>query len=155
MYPKFYEEDIHMFRAVFWVVLPCQSIVDRRFRGAYCLHHQGWVSRATEGSRLYRCRVTRWSVVVGDDRLGTGQWQWAGGGRRREREVYRQRMWSGCNLALERASLKISFIIESSGGLLLTRPWTLWSHKRWEIFDQLSDYYFLKTKAASWFSLTL
>jgi hypothetical protein len=30
-----------MFRAVFWVVLPCKMIVDRRFRGAYCLHHQG------------------------------------------------------------------------------------------------------------------
>jgi hypothetical protein len=41
-----------MFRAVFWVVLPCKMIVDRRFRGAYCLHHQGWVSRATEGSTL-------------------------------------------------------------------------------------------------------
>jgi hypothetical protein len=25
-------------------------------------------------------------VVVGDDRLGTGQWQWVGGGSRRERE---------------------------------------------------------------------
>jgi hypothetical protein len=25
--------------------------------------------------------------VVGDDRLGTGQWQWAGGGSRRERQV--------------------------------------------------------------------
>jgi hypothetical protein len=35
-----------MFRAVFWVILPCKMIVDRRFRGAYCLHHQGWVSRA-------------------------------------------------------------------------------------------------------------
>jgi hypothetical protein len=32
-----------MFRAVFWVILPCKMIVDRRFRGAYCLHHQGWV----------------------------------------------------------------------------------------------------------------
>jgi hypothetical protein len=30
-----------MFRAVFWVVLPFKMIVDRRFRGAYCLHHQG------------------------------------------------------------------------------------------------------------------
>jgi hypothetical protein len=29
-----------MFRAVFWVILPCKMIVDRRFRGAYCLHHQ-------------------------------------------------------------------------------------------------------------------
>jgi hypothetical protein len=27
---------------VFWDVLPCSQIdVDRRFRGAYCLHHQG------------------------------------------------------------------------------------------------------------------
>jgi hypothetical protein len=24
-----------MFRAVFWVILPCKMIVDRRFRGAY------------------------------------------------------------------------------------------------------------------------
>jgi hypothetical protein len=33
---------IVMFRVVFWVILPCKMIVDRRFRGAYCLHHQGW-----------------------------------------------------------------------------------------------------------------
>jgi hypothetical protein len=26
---------------VFWDVLPCKIIVDRRFGGAYCLHHQG------------------------------------------------------------------------------------------------------------------
>jgi hypothetical protein len=31
-------------RFVFWDVLPCKIIVDRRFRCAYCLHHQGWVS---------------------------------------------------------------------------------------------------------------
>jgi hypothetical protein len=30
-----------MFRIVFWDVLPCKMIVDRRFRGAYCFHHQG------------------------------------------------------------------------------------------------------------------
>jgi hypothetical protein len=30
-----------LFRIVFWDVLPCKMIVDRRFRGAYCLHHQG------------------------------------------------------------------------------------------------------------------
>jgi hypothetical protein len=30
-----------MFRVVLWVILPCKMIVDRRFRGAYCLHHQG------------------------------------------------------------------------------------------------------------------
>jgi hypothetical protein len=38
------ETNVHismMFRAVFWDVLPCKMIVDRRFRGAYCLHHQG------------------------------------------------------------------------------------------------------------------
>jgi hypothetical protein len=29
-----------MFRIVFWDVLPCKIIVDRRFRGAYCLLHQ-------------------------------------------------------------------------------------------------------------------
>jgi hypothetical protein len=54
-------------------------------------------------------------VVVGDERLGTGQWQWAGGGSRRERKVYRQRMRSGCNLALERASLKIGMASMLSG----------------------------------------
>jgi hypothetical protein len=30
-----------MFRIVFWDILPCKVIVDRGFRGAYCLHHQG------------------------------------------------------------------------------------------------------------------
>jgi hypothetical protein len=30
-----------MFRVVFWVILPCKMIVDWRFRGMYCLHHQG------------------------------------------------------------------------------------------------------------------
>jgi hypothetical protein len=30
-----------MFRIVFWDVLPCKMIVDRRFRGTYYLHHQG------------------------------------------------------------------------------------------------------------------
>jgi hypothetical protein len=29
-----------IFRVVFWDILPCKMIVDRRFRGAYCLHHQ-------------------------------------------------------------------------------------------------------------------
>jgi hypothetical protein len=31
-----------LFRIAFWDVLPCKMIVDRCFRGAYCLHHQGW-----------------------------------------------------------------------------------------------------------------
>jgi hypothetical protein len=29
------------FRIVFWDALPCKIIVDRRFRGTCCLHHQG------------------------------------------------------------------------------------------------------------------
>jgi hypothetical protein len=29
------------FRFVFWDVLPCKIIIDRRFRGTCCLHHQG------------------------------------------------------------------------------------------------------------------
>jgi hypothetical protein len=30
-------------RIVFWDALQCKIIVDRRFRGTYCFHHQGWV----------------------------------------------------------------------------------------------------------------
>jgi hypothetical protein len=30
-----------MFRVVFWDILPCKIIVDRRFRGAYCLPDDG------------------------------------------------------------------------------------------------------------------
>jgi hypothetical protein len=67
-----------VFRVVFWVILPCKMIVDWRFRGVYCLHHQGWVSLARKDWSLYRCPVPGWPVVVRDDRLGTGQWQWAG-----------------------------------------------------------------------------
>jgi hypothetical protein len=44
--------------------------------------------------------------MVRDDRLGTGQWQWVVGSSRREREVYQERISSGCNSALGRASLK-------------------------------------------------
>jgi hypothetical protein len=31
---------VFVFRVVFWDILSCKIIVDRRFRGAYCLHHQ-------------------------------------------------------------------------------------------------------------------
>jgi hypothetical protein len=40
-------KSVMMFRIVFWDVLPCKMIVDRRFRGAYWLHHprrQFWTS---------------------------------------------------------------------------------------------------------------
>jgi hypothetical protein len=29
------------FRIVFWDVIPCKIIGDRRFRGTCCFHHQG------------------------------------------------------------------------------------------------------------------
>jgi hypothetical protein len=35
------------FRFVFWDVLPGKIIVDRRFRGACCLHHHGSTSQKT------------------------------------------------------------------------------------------------------------
>jgi hypothetical protein len=38
----FFVAIVSLFRAVFWVILPCRMIVDWRFRGVYCLHHQGW-----------------------------------------------------------------------------------------------------------------
>jgi hypothetical protein len=43
-----------------------------------------------KGLRLYRSPGPGWPVVVRDDRLGTGQWQWVGGSSGREREVYRE-----------------------------------------------------------------
>jgi hypothetical protein len=43
-----------MFRVVFWDILPCKMIVDRRFRGVYCLHHQGWVSLARKDQGYIR-----------------------------------------------------------------------------------------------------
>jgi hypothetical protein len=36
-----YVDKIIEFRAVFWDILPCKMIVDRRFSGAYCRHHLG------------------------------------------------------------------------------------------------------------------
>jgi hypothetical protein len=30
-------------KIVFWDVLPCKIIVDRRFRGTLCLRHKGWL----------------------------------------------------------------------------------------------------------------
>jgi hypothetical protein len=39
-----------MFRIVFWDVLPCKMIVDRRFRVAYCLHLMRGAVRTSETS---------------------------------------------------------------------------------------------------------
>jgi hypothetical protein len=44
-----------MFRFVFWGVLPCKIIVDRRFRGTCCLHHQG----PDDGGITYLWNVSR------------------------------------------------------------------------------------------------
>jgi hypothetical protein len=38
---------------VFWDVAPCSLGVDRRFRGAYCLHHQVGVGGSTRLLRLH------------------------------------------------------------------------------------------------------
>jgi hypothetical protein len=50
-----------MFRVVFWDVLPCKMIVDRRFKGAYCLHHQG--SLMMEAVRTSAAAWLLWSRV--------------------------------------------------------------------------------------------
>jgi len=39
--------DRIIFRIVFWDVLPCKIIVDRRFRGTCCLHHRSLKRRST------------------------------------------------------------------------------------------------------------
>jgi hypothetical protein len=38
------------FRVVFWDILPCKIIVDRRFRGTYCLHHSSLMMEAVRTS---------------------------------------------------------------------------------------------------------
>jgi hypothetical protein len=50
---------------VFWDVAPCSHVeVDRRFRGAYCLHRQGYSS---ETSVNYS--VTTWHYILEDSEL--------------------------------------------------------------------------------------
>jgi hypothetical protein len=44
------ENNILLFIFVFWDVLPCKIIVDRRFRGTCCLYHQGWLIPDDGGS---------------------------------------------------------------------------------------------------------
>jgi hypothetical protein len=66
-----------MFRAVFWVILPCKMIVDRRFRGAYCLHHSSLIMeavRTTETSvdnHFIRQRYVLPPSLIPDDGGGT------------------------------------------------------------------------------------
>jgi hypothetical protein len=51
-----------MFRAVFWVILPCKMIVDRRFRGAYCLHHHGSITQKT-ALNIILAAVRTWNLT--------------------------------------------------------------------------------------------
>jgi hypothetical protein len=55
---------------VFWDVLPCSQVdVYRRFRGAYCLHHQGDEQAARERIGCIAVQVDcpdQWGM--GDDR---------------------------------------------------------------------------------------
>jgi hypothetical protein len=46
-YDKRVKKLCFKFRFVFWDVLPCKMIVDRRFRGTCYLHHQGSTSQKT------------------------------------------------------------------------------------------------------------
>jgi hypothetical protein len=39
------QTNIYTFRVVFWDILPRKMIVDRRFRGVYCFHHQVYPRR--------------------------------------------------------------------------------------------------------------
>jgi hypothetical protein len=48
------KQECMKFRIVFWDVLSCKIIVDRRFRGTFCLHHQGLSEPSAKGSQLYR-----------------------------------------------------------------------------------------------------
>jgi hypothetical protein len=61
-----------MFRIIFWDILPCKMIVDRRFRGAYCLHHQD--ESLTYRLRVFENRVLRRIFGPKRDEV-TGEWR--------------------------------------------------------------------------------
>jgi hypothetical protein len=52
------QKQMHIMKmAVFWVVAPCSLVeIDRRFRDAYCLHHQGNDRNISEDSHLHTRR---------------------------------------------------------------------------------------------------
>jgi hypothetical protein len=56
------------FRFVFWDVLPCKIIVDRRFRGMCCLHPQGLMYISVTLTHPWWWRqyapLKRWSTVI-------------------------------------------------------------------------------------------
>jgi hypothetical protein len=69
---------------------PLKLKADRRNRQKKQGRHQ-WDPQVGDLVLAKQQAVSEASVVVRDDRLGTGQWQWADGGSR-ERAVYRERL---------------------------------------------------------------
>jgi hypothetical protein len=57
-------DTILQFRIVFWDVLPCKIIVDRRFRGTYFLHHQGWRQFWTSHSPPWKLEISQYYSIV-------------------------------------------------------------------------------------------
>jgi hypothetical protein len=51
------------FRIVFWDVLPCKIIVDRRFRGTYCLHHPWWCTSQKTILNIILAAVRTWNLI--------------------------------------------------------------------------------------------
>jgi hypothetical protein len=57
------------FIIVFWDVLPCKIIVDRRFRGTCCLNHKGWwtqhvrLKRRTKILKFILAAVRTWNLI--------------------------------------------------------------------------------------------
>jgi hypothetical protein len=47
-----------MFRTVFWDVLLCKIIVDRRFRGMCCLHLQGILNTVLEFQEMLIMKIS-------------------------------------------------------------------------------------------------
>jgi hypothetical protein len=73
-----------MFRAVFWVVLPCKMIVDRRFRGAYCLPDDG--GSTTQKTALNKNRPGKLRETRPERAQQKGSKQAKGGGRRKGKQ---------------------------------------------------------------------
>jgi hypothetical protein len=119
-----------MFRVVFWDLLPCKIIVDRRFRGAYLLHHGGSTYLWNVGRQLFyttvhprrqiwTCTIFWWESPKERDHLEDGGVD----GRIGSEWILGRlagRMLSGFNW----------LTIGSSGRLLWMRRWTcgFWRH---------------------------
>jgi hypothetical protein len=63
-----WETNVKKFRIVFLDVLPCKIIVDRRFRGTCCLHHQDDESHLYT-LKVFGIRVLRKNVLLLSKRL--------------------------------------------------------------------------------------